>query len=369
MTHHHQRGALLLVMLLILTAGALWALLPATLPDGRLARALADRHLLAEGRDALMGHAALVASHLGRGPGFLPCPDLDGDGRADPCDPDAGPPLGRLPWRDLGLPRWRDSHGQVPWYAVSGNLLPQTRPLNSDTDAYPWLSADGKGPLGAVLIAPGAPWGAQGRPSNRPAAYLEGPNALPGTKEFFTLAEEEGEGNDKVMGLRREAVLEMAERRALAEGRRQLTAYYLACGELPWAAPFDPTASRLVAQPGSREGLLPEADATTAAYACNGDLARGWLRDEGWPKLLYYAASPGRLPDGQGCDACLILTGGRRDIPALLVAAGVDLGGRRPSGTLTDYFEGENATPGDATYERRPPAMDFNDKVETVELQ
>jgi hypothetical protein len=59
------------------------------------------------------------------GPGYLPCPDLDDDGWAEPtCGSQNGESgqserLGRLPWKTLGLADLRDGHGERLWYAVS----------------------------------------------------------------------------------------------------------------------------------------------------------------------------------------------------------------------------------------------------------
>lgn len=63
-------------------------------------------------------HAALLGYALASG--RLPCPDRNGDGRADACSPSAGRlAVGGLPWADLGMPD-RDAWGQ-PWtYAVNG---------------------------------------------------------------------------------------------------------------------------------------------------------------------------------------------------------------------------------------------------------
>ena len=59
------------------------------------------------------------------GPGYLPCPDTDGDGWAEATcgslDGASGQAsrLGLLPWKTLGLPDLRDGYGERLWYAVS----------------------------------------------------------------------------------------------------------------------------------------------------------------------------------------------------------------------------------------------------------
>jgi hypothetical protein len=80
---------------------------------------------LGQAREALIAYAADRPIGPVVGPGFLPCPDLDDDGWAEPiCGSLAGDRgqeqrLGRLPWKTLGLPDLRDGHGERLWYAVS----------------------------------------------------------------------------------------------------------------------------------------------------------------------------------------------------------------------------------------------------------
>ena len=79
---------------------------------------------LSEAKSALIGYAMTYAeNHSGQPEGYLPCPDTDGDGSADPCTFSAGSSLiGRLPWRTLDLEPLRDGAGECLWYAVSGNF-------------------------------------------------------------------------------------------------------------------------------------------------------------------------------------------------------------------------------------------------------
>jgi hypothetical protein len=59
---------------------------------------------------------------LSKGPGRLPCPDHDNDGKVDPDEGGAACGLvGRFPWDENGLGFYdaRDADGQRLWYAVS----------------------------------------------------------------------------------------------------------------------------------------------------------------------------------------------------------------------------------------------------------
>jgi len=285
--------------------------------------------------------------------------------------------LGRLPWRDLGLQEPRDGWGELLWYAVSSNYraAPAVAELNSDTDQYPFLTLNGGATeLAAAVVAPSESVPGQSRPSNDPLDYLEGVNA-DGTKDFWNFADHGVGGNDKVLAISRDALLRRVERRALAEMRLLLEGYYHACGDLPWAAPFDPTAASAEAVIGVSEGLLPVHRAAPSGSSlaewnsgCASGLSPGWLVSEGWYRLIYYAVAAPWLEGGSDSGGSDLSLDGQNGISALLVAAGRDLGTGRPSADLGDYFEGENASAGDGTFEYRRGDNSFNDKVMAVEL-
>lgn len=86
-----------------------------------------------------------------------------------------------------------------------------------------------------------------------------------------------------------------------------------------------------------------------------------WFIKQQWYRQTYYAVAPGFLPAGGGsCTAgtnCLTVSGlpssyaTPNDKRAILVFAGRALNGSaRPSSTLGDYLEGENATPADNSF-------------------
>ena len=120
------RGAVawLVVLLLAVTAAAAAATTLAHLATGAQREAATER-ALARAREALLAHAADRPINALVGPGYLPCPDLDGDGWAEATcgsldgDRGAGERLGLLPWKTLGLERLRDGHGAPLWYAVA----------------------------------------------------------------------------------------------------------------------------------------------------------------------------------------------------------------------------------------------------------
>jgi hypothetical protein len=92
----------------------------------------------------------------------------------------------------------------------------------------------------------------------------------------------------------------------------------------------------------------------------------GWFIRNEWYRLTYFAVSPGYLPGATanctalpGTPSCLTVNNmpsyyasPSTDKRALLILAGAPLnGGTRPSAALTDYLEGQNATPSDYIFE------------------
>ena len=85
----------------------------------------ATERSLALAREALIAYAADRPVDTIVGPGYLPCPDLDGDGWAEPTcgslsgDSGQAQRLGLLPWKTLGIAQLRDGAGEPLWYAVA----------------------------------------------------------------------------------------------------------------------------------------------------------------------------------------------------------------------------------------------------------
>ena len=127
----NQRGAALIVMLVIMVMG-----IAAALVNSLSITALKTAHqektaaALAEAKEALISYA-LSSENAGGAtarPGNFPCPDTD---VPSPTNPNYGigesscaaGAIGRLPWKTLGLPELLDEEGEPLWYALSGNFL------------------------------------------------------------------------------------------------------------------------------------------------------------------------------------------------------------------------------------------------------
>ncbi len=117
-----NRGAVLLVFVLITIIISSTLLLKALTPQTAHSELLENGNVLFQAKQALIGYAISYSDrNPNRLPGYLPCPDFDGDGLADaPCGLSGQSSFGRLPWKTLGLKVLRDSANECLWYAVSG---------------------------------------------------------------------------------------------------------------------------------------------------------------------------------------------------------------------------------------------------------
>lgn len=143
-----NKGFVLIVLLALIAMGVLYAVTSAlTAVDFKNVRSSATGGLLKQSRDVLLAYALTYPdfptqnTHQYETVGYLPCPDLDGDGSADALDADCGGTdgkavIGLLPYKELGLPSNLDADGNCLWYAVSGTFKASTNkplPMNWDT--------------------------------------------------------------------------------------------------------------------------------------------------------------------------------------------------------------------------------------------
>lgn len=103
-----------------------------------------------------------------------------------------------------------------------------------------------------------------------------------------------------------------------------------------------------------------------------------WFTANNWHHHVYYAFAPDEAVDGTGCIAgtnCLTVNWDRTGTLAdqtidkargVALIAGFDLNAARPTATLGDYFEGENATP-DTTYVRAAVSATANDQLRILD--
>lgn len=293
MTRQHQAGYVLLALLLVLfVAGA--SFLTGAMNQRQslgLAQQQETLYQLASAKEALINYASFTHQlYQGQlGPGYLPCPDTDGNGSADQ-DSDArctGTTLGRLP-RTVATPggpyQLSDptaSSDQQLWYAVSPRHLPGggNNDAASKMDrSLARLTLDGNGQYAAVLFIPGAALAGQDRAANPLLAshYLEAGNASP-QGPFSTSAAAEG-FNDIVLGISHDELMAGAGFNAAARIKRKLDAYHAGNGQYPpdsfsfWILSF-------ACVPAGFVNSLADDDA--------------WLQQEGWASSSTCFASGG----------------------------------------------------------------------------
>lgn len=217
-------------LVLLLSLGGLgWLLSAQDSPADRAARQLAaDRrtdHALQVAREALLGFAANYRNkeHPNADFGYLPCPDLDGDGSSETCGGQGQPSIGRLPYLTLNLPDLRDGSGECLWYAVSGAFKnnPKAEAVTWDsTGSFRLLDGDARvialpgdqtGLAAALIIAPGRPLSGQQRSpgpgrcggdpeARRIDAYLESIGTTTGTGPV-DVATSRSDGNDRMVSI------------------------------------------------------------------------------------------------------------------------------------------------------------------------
>ena len=235
-----SNGAALLAFMLALIVGSGWLLLSDLNRHAQAyARQVSSALTLNRARQALLSYAMNypdLRANPEKGPGFLPCPDRNNDGRPESnCAASTGTTLGRLPFAILGLDDPRDDSGERLWYAVSPgfrNTRSNHAVINSETPGQ--FSVDGARDVVAVVMAPGAPVGAQvARPGNNAADYLEGENTGVADGRFSALG-----GNDQIVAISRAELMQTLERRVTNEVRAALTRYRAEHGSYPWLAPF-----------------------------------------------------------------------------------------------------------------------------------
>lgn len=178
----HQQGMLLPALAVLLSLGGLgWLLARQDNAADRAARELAQEmhtaRVLGIARDALIGFAATYRNkeHPNADFGYLPCPDLNGDGSSETCGTKDQTSVGRLPYLTLNLPDLRDGAGECLWYAVSGSFKnnPKADVVNWDSSGrfrlldgnhrIIVLPGDQDGLAAAIVIAAGRPLAGQDR--------------------------------------------------------------------------------------------------------------------------------------------------------------------------------------------------------------
>ncbi len=297
-----QRGAVLMIMLAIVVAGASWALVSRLHQpsEQRVANRMHNAKVLMQAKQALIGYVAQRAAITGEdSPGRLPCPEAPGNFANADNQGEAGgnctlPAVGRLPWKTLGLEKLVDASGEPLWYVVSEGWalktgFPPEKPvINSDSVGQ--LNVDGNpnfavaliiapGPAFVVPAAAGCSARSQTRPTSGPpnvADYLECENATSPADASFVTSGPDAAFNDQVVRVAANEVLPLIESAVASRFVREFGPSMRYCGSpwpdcsssvvFPFAAPMaDPTTSNFQGASGTTQGLLPLTYGTSGA--------------------------------------------------------------------------------------------------------
>lgn len=349
-----QRGAALMIMLVILVMGAATFLVSSlnssTLQIGR-DKITADA--LAQAKEALIAYA--VSSENAGGitarPGNFPCPDTDAPGATGygdeqgSCSTGGGTTIGRLPWKTLGIPELADADGEPLWYAVSDNFRKSVSRINSDTrgtllvydrDGSTLLTPPGNEAV-AVVFAPGKIVGNQQRSTasdkTTPSNYLDAANGLNNATAGgpFIAADKSDFFNDRLMIIRTRDFIPIIEKRVAKELKAILENYRTANGVYPYPAPFSSCSSSSTCDSDTNicRGRLPY---TAQPVDWGGSYAlpttaggSPWFIANRWYRVIYYTAGTSRLATAPpGCSSTLNVSG--NNTAALFFMPGTPLG-------------------------------------------
>lgn len=363
-----ERGQALLLLMLLLSLGAVLLVYGSTTEVGRMISAEnRTRHALEQAKQALIGRAIADANR----PGSLPCPDSNDDGRADLFFGTVCPAyLGRLPWRTLGIGDLRDETGERLWYALSPNFRdhPSAPPLNSDTKGTLTLHHTSTATtvttqaiaivFSAGVILPGqirdnvsALCNSTGTmlPRKRcPSNYLDTTgtvsNAVSGGPYIASASAEAF--NDKLAIIISADVMPLVEQRVALELRNALLAYRSTspCRCYPWAD----NGADGVSDSGANQGRIPHVTALPDNWP-PGALP-SYFGPNDWGRIIYYAVGKSALQNGgKSCKTCVdpnlsVDTTSGHDV--VLIVPGY-AGAGRPSTRWSDYLDDPENRDGD----------------------
>lgn len=282
-TDYRQRGAVLLVLVIIMSMVALGWLY------GRAAhRHAADAvtaRALEVARIALIGRAVTDTNR----PGSLPCPDANNDGVADLLSGTQCPSyIGRLPWRTLGLSDIRDGDGERLWYALSRDAGDTPSQIINSQATAGLLQVNGNANKVAVLFSPGVVIDPQQRGTLTQQLavgnYLEGGNA-DGDNAYVAKTAPDPAFDDRVMSVSSAEMFRNVERLVLQQIAANLAQYAAQYHAYPFAG--DQSGN---AQPNQLAGYIPY---NTLSFAPGNALVLN-----GWLQLILPPSSPS-LPQVQ----------------------------------------------------------------------
>lgn len=414
---------MLLVMMVVAVSASFLLLRSFNSANSQIQRDAANTLILAQAKDALLAYAL---TPRGAALGQLPYPDLldihdesptNFDGLADVHCYDttsyvslnlgvANRCFGRLPWKTLGMQapsesavNEADPFGEMPWYAVSANLLepcianklnpqflnwtypavPIYRCNIANQLPHPWLTVrDAHGNVVSnrvafVLILPRQRMGTQTRigvPLGLPRNYLEPVTVastctspcVPGTYDNgsfnpgnqFIVGEDVSrvngnnlnythpyQFNDRVLYVTIDELMGLMQKRALQEARLKLLQFRTAQNYFPYAANLGDSTG--ACQLNLQSGFLPLL-AGTCGSGQNLATFPTWFGNANWQQFIYYAVAPACVSGTNNCNGAGFLSVAQSPTPLTNVQA-LLIGSGRPVTTVAGQFPDMNTPP------------------------
>ena len=277
----HQRGAALIVFMLIFFLASMSLLLSsANSPGSRVQANQTSSDALALAKAALLARAAATLTR----PGSLPCPDFDDDGEDTNGSCSSTNTTGRLPWKTLGLSDLRDGDGNRLWYAMATQLRNNSTSKINPTEPL-GLSLDGTADVAAIVFSPGPPLAGQdGRLSNNIKDYLDGANSEGGP---YISGPTSPTFNDRTIAISRRELFSIVNRRILGLIGADLDTYYVSKGNL-----YPDSGTDLKAALDSLATDFELASKIVEKKALEKRIAM--LDDNGWFAITSYSPAPDR---------------------------------------------------------------------------
>ncbi len=229
-----QSGVVLLAFFIVLFLAAAGAIIT-VLDNNTVNQRRNDNtaNAMREAKEALIAYAVLYSEYYsvaGSGPGYLPCPDSDGNGLENaPCGINS---LGRLPslitlpsGSDFPLSSYNGNIDEQFWYSVSDSFRRSPSGILNST-ALSTMTLDAQSRIAAVIIAPGPATDGQIRPSNAAASYLESGNT---TAPNFVSSDpvDPTQFNDRVLPITIDEIMTPITRKVADLIQVQLDAFHL----------------------------------------------------------------------------------------------------------------------------------------------
>jgi type II secretory pathway pseudopilin PulG len=350
-----QRGAALMVMLVIFIVGSLALMASSLSRTGlQIERDKITSDALSQAKEALIGRAVADANY----PGGLLCPDTNDDGTAESLVGNNCPSyIGRLPWKSLKLPDLRDQAGERLWYALSPNFRKDnSNPINSnnqgtllvyDNSGITLLTPPGSEGV-AIIFAPGTIVASQQRDSlaNQISAsnYLDiGPNSVNNSTAIgpFIAADKSSSFNDRLMIIKTRDLIPLVEKRVAKELQSTFSNYISSNpGQYPNPAIINcSTSGNCTYDTTQCRGWIPVTAPDNPHW-----ILPNWFVPNGWYRVIYYSAGSSRLGSTPpGCNLTVSLS----TTPALFFMTGSPL-----NSNLNDTYiqPGSTATSNDSLY-------------------